>query len=62
MENNMENNKQTMVSIWYRGIRTPFLVEADISQDGTAKISEKQLNNMLNIVGVLPGITYSIGT
>jgi len=49
--------KLTLVSIRYRGTRHSFFVMAE-----NGKISEAQLTELKNRVGVIPNTTYSIGS
>lgn len=53
--------KKALVSIWYQGIRTAFLVDAEVLPNGSTRISESQLDSMLKELQYIPGTTYSIG-
>jgi hypothetical protein len=53
--------KTTLISIYYRGTRHPFLVPTWVNESGNTVMMRKSLDNILAAVGYIPGTTYSLG-
>ena len=54
--------KLTIISIWYRGVRTPMLCMGDYNpQTGKTTVSYEAVKKACQLAGVEPTTTYAVG-